>query len=58
MMTLEDYERLVEKMEAETTSYDEPAGQAIQERPDKAQEQFYEGSAEGEYHYAAIEEQD
>jgi S-DNA-T family DNA segregation ATPase FtsK/SpoIIIE len=58
MMTLEDYERLIEKMEAEQGGGDEPAGQTIQDGQGKAQEQFYEGSAEGEYHYAAVEEQD
>jgi S-DNA-T family DNA segregation ATPase FtsK/SpoIIIE len=54
MMTLEEYEKLRENMEAEQPGPDE----GVQDRQDKSQEQFYEGSVEGEYQYAAVEEQD
>ncbi|MHC4573424.1 MAG: FtsK/SpoIIIE family DNA translocase [Planctomycetota bacterium] len=55
MMTLDEYEQLREQMEAEGASYTEHEGEGAQA---DTQKQTYEGSAEGEYHYAAVEEED
>ncbi|MHC4185264.1 MAG: FtsK/SpoIIIE family DNA translocase [Planctomycetota bacterium] len=55
MMTLDEYEQLRENMQAETAGYE---GAGSEELQGDAQEQRYEGSAEGEYHYAAVEEED
>jgi S-DNA-T family DNA segregation ATPase FtsK/SpoIIIE len=51
MMTLAEYEQLRESMEAEGSGCGE-------ETPEEAPRRGFEGSAEGEYHYAAVEEQD
>jgi len=64
MMTLEEYEQLRENMEAEAAEYeggDDAATAGTELQPatqTKVEEQPYEASAEGEYHYAAVEEQD
>jgi hypothetical protein len=42
-------------MEAESADYEEQGGEETQA---DMQKQHYEGSAEGEYHYAAVDEQD
>jgi S-DNA-T family DNA segregation ATPase FtsK/SpoIIIE len=55
MMTLEDYEQLRENMQAEMAGYEAGGSEELQA---EVQKQHYEGSAEGEYHYAAIEEED
>ncbi|MHC4622923.1 MAG: DNA translocase FtsK [Planctomycetota bacterium] len=55
MMTQEEYEQLREDLAAEEADY-ESAGEA--EGQTELQNQPYEASAEGEYHYAAVEEQD
>jgi S-DNA-T family DNA segregation ATPase FtsK/SpoIIIE len=57
MMTLEDYEALRENMEAESGGYEEGEAEASADIREIKTEP-YEGSAEGEYHYAAVEEQD
>jgi S-DNA-T family DNA segregation ATPase FtsK/SpoIIIE len=54
-MTLEEYEKLLEDMEAESPGGEQDDGEA--EQPDGDRE-TYEGSAEGEYHYAAVDEED
>jgi len=61
MMTLEEYEQLREKMQTEAAEYESKADQsASKERGPGAEgsKEIYEGSAEGEYHYATVEEQD
>jgi S-DNA-T family DNA segregation ATPase FtsK/SpoIIIE len=55
VMTLEEYEQLREKMEAESADYEEQGGEETQA---DMQKQHYEASAEGEYHYAAVDEED
>jgi S-DNA-T family DNA segregation ATPase FtsK/SpoIIIE len=55
IMTVEEYEQFREKMEAESADYEEQGGEETQA---DMQKQHYEGSAEGEYHYAAVDEQD
>jgi S-DNA-T family DNA segregation ATPase FtsK/SpoIIIE len=55
MMTLEEYEQLREDMQAETAGYEAADSEELQA---DVQKRHYEGSAEGEYHYAAIEEED
>jgi S-DNA-T family DNA segregation ATPase FtsK/SpoIIIE len=57
MMTLEEYEALRENMEAESGGYEEGEAEAAGDIREIRTE-AYEGSAEGEYHYAAVEEQD
>jgi hypothetical protein len=54
MMTLEEYEQFRESMQAEQAG--QPEG--VEEGRADIQPALYEASAEGEYHYAAIEEQD
>jgi S-DNA-T family DNA segregation ATPase FtsK/SpoIIIE len=54
MMTLEQYEELRESMRAEAAGYEEAEDET---RTDMKIEP-YEASAEGEYHYAAVEEHD
>jgi hypothetical protein len=55
IMTLEEYEELCESMQAgdEDSEDKEPV-----EAEENAQKRHYESSAEGEYHYAAVEEED
>jgi len=53
-MTLEDYEQLREDMQAEALRSEGDEGAAHMDTKTEA----YEASAEGEYHYAAIEEED
>jgi len=68
MMTLEEYEQLRESMAAQEAARQAEADASGQGAPpdDKLQSQTqpdaqarpYQGSAEGEYHYAAVEEED
>jgi S-DNA-T family DNA segregation ATPase FtsK/SpoIIIE len=57
MMTLEEYEALRESMEAELAGCQDAETEAAGDIREMRTEP-YEGSAEGEYHYAAVEEQD
>jgi len=57
MMTLEDYEQLREDMAAEAGGSEDGGPEAPANIREITAEP-YEGSAEGEYHYAAVEEQD
>src|SRR4030042_1049693 len=53
LMTLKDYEQLQKQAAAETPQYQEGDSDS---QTGKAK--HYEGSAEGEYHYAAVEDED
>jgi len=55
VMTMEEYEELRKQMEAEEVGYD---GRGVEEPQADMQKGHYEGSSEGEYHYAAVEEED
>ncbi|MHC4616655.1 MAG: FtsK/SpoIIIE family DNA translocase [Planctomycetota bacterium] len=55
MMTAEEYEQLRENMAAEEAQYESSTDTETQT---DARKQPYEASAEGEYHYVAVEEED
>jgi S-DNA-T family DNA segregation ATPase FtsK/SpoIIIE len=54
LMTLKEYEQMRQQAD-EQAAIHQGVGSAIE---DKRAKQNYEGSAEGEYHYAAVEDQD
>ena len=54
LMTLKEYEQMQQQAEEEAATH-QGVGAAVDAVKTK---QHYEGSAEGEYHYAAVEDED